>query len=672
MKTLVLALLLASHVAGQQQEQIAQRILETWLEQQEYAGDVADLRDQILLHLEHPIDLNKTNADELRQLPFLSEAEIQGILQHRQKFGEYVVVQELQSVSMLREQTLEWLKYMVKVQYDVFEDHTSWINRIQTGKHEVWITTDRDFPLRKGYEQDEKGMVPYAGSPWYRAVRYRFSYGRKLTFGYAGELDAGEAARGNTGVFDFHSAHVMVRDWRWLKAAVIGDYQVSVGQALTFSTGMGLGKSAFVLNLHRANDPLRAYRSLGESGFLRGAAFTLGRKSIQATCWFAHQKVSAGLDTSQNEQQIASIAYSGLHRTANELAQRKQLRQQYSGFHAEWNRQSLRLGITQVFRSYSAAMPPSDKPYSHYRWSGQYHMVTGVSGAVQWKQSHWFGELTRSGNGGTAWLAGCNAALHPKVDVAMLIRSFEPHFQPMNNNAFRHFSDGTNEQGCYVGISMKPYKRNTLNMYADLFRSPWIRYLVDGPSRGVDLFTEWQYAPSKTHLYYARFRYVMQQQNASLESSKTDVLMDEHKWIIRLHLQYPFSEYWSGKTRVEHAVYQHQQRFHGSMIFQEVQFHPLHKRYAVSMRYSLFAVEDFNARLYATEQDVLYHSTVPVFQHSGVRWYVLAHWKVTQHIDAWVKYAQTRYADMQTIGSGNETINGNSLKELRAQMRYTF
>jgi hypothetical protein len=86
----------------------------------------------------------------------------------------------------------------------------------------------------------------------------------------------------------------------------------------------------------------------------------------------------------------------------------------------------------------------------------------------------------------------------------------------------------------------------------------------------------------------------------------------------------------------------------------------------------VFSIEDYNARIYAVENDVLYQYSVPAFQNSGVRYYVLLNYSPLRRLELWVRFSQTRYNNVETIGSGLDTINGSVLSELHVQCRWSF
>jgi hypothetical protein len=92
-------------------------------------------------------------------------------------------------------------------------------------------------------------------------------------------------------------------------------------------------------------------------------------------------------------------------------------------------------------------------------------------------------------------------------------------------------------------------------------------------------------------------------------------------------------------------------------------------RFSFSGRYVLFDTDDYDNRLYAYEQDVLLAFTFPAYSGRGIRHFVMMHYRLTEKIDCWIRWSTTRYTDRDTIGSGGDTIIGNTQNDVRFQVR---
>ena len=61
--------------------------------------DLTNLFDQLNYYFDNPINLNNTDADELRSLGLLTEIQITNVLLHRKQFGKFLSIYELQSLT---------------------------------------------------------------------------------------------------------------------------------------------------------------------------------------------------------------------------------------------------------------------------------------------------------------------------------------------------------------------------------------------------------------------------------------------------------------------------------------------------------------------------------------------------------------------------------------------
>lgn len=666
-----------AQVAREPEEKVISDLMERFIENTESTVDYTDLQEQLEYFMKHKLDLNKVGRSELGQLPFLDDIEINAILQHRIEFGDFITVYELQTIEQLDERMVYYLSYFVKTGGDFYDDHTPLLQRLLNGKHEVIALHENDFQPRAGYNSSlkDEGKSYYLGSPYRYALRYRFNYRSKLSFGYTGEKDMGEECfSGSQNGFDFNSVHFMIRDWGNWRAIALGDYQANFGQGLTFGSGMSTGKSAFVTNVRRSYQTLRPYRSLNENEFLRGAAATYRLSNIELTAFGSHKRISTnytGYDSLSAADVFSSIQLTGMHRTETEIGYKNNVLQTIYGAHVSYKKDAYALGATAVNTGYDIAFMPGDKPYQLYNFSGTRLTNLGIDYNVQVQNANFFGEVSHSSNGAWAGISGLTATLHQNFDMVVVYRNYAKNYLATVCNPFGENGDGRNEEGLYTGFSVKLTRRWLLNTYFDSYRSPWLRYLIDAPSHGTDYLAEMQYNPGKTSQFYLRYRHEEKSRNQSNNTTPVDYITQTVKELYRLNVQYKLSETFAAKSRIEFSQYSDpiNGKLQGTLIFQDISYTTPFKRFTMSGRFAIFSIDDYNARVYATEQDVLYQYAVPLYQNSGIRYYAVTHIRITRRFDLWLKYSKTQYSNVKTIGSGLEKIEGNTLSDLRVQVR---
>jgi hypothetical protein len=96
-------------------------------------------------------------------------------------------------------------------------------------------------------------------------------------------------------------------------------------------------------------------------------------------------------------------------------------------------------------------------------------------------------------------------SVHTKADVSLLYRHMDAGYQSFFGRAFTENTMPANEQGLYMGISLRPHSACKLNAYADFYRFPWLKYRVEAPSGGRDYSLQLTYTPHKRLELYTRY-----------------------------------------------------------------------------------------------------------------------------------------------------------------------
>ena len=89
-------------------------------------------------------------------------------------------------------------------------------------------------------------------------------------------------------------------------------------------------------------------------------------------------------------------------------------------------------------------------------------------------------------------------------------------------------------------------------------------------------------------------------------------------------------------------------------------------------RYVLFNIPDYDNRIYAYENDVLYAYSIPSYYGKGSKVYLVAKCNIIRNLDFWLRLAQITYTDRKVLKSGWDEIEGNKMTEIKIQLRYKF
>jgi hypothetical protein len=298
----------------------------------------------------------------------------------------------------------------------------------------------------------------YLGSADRIFARYTFQYNNNVSFAIAGEKDAGEEFKigGNkidsiplndgtyknraeyrqTKGFDFYTGHIAIRNIKFIKTLVIGDYQATFGQGLTLWQGFAFGKSASPMGIKRYGAGIKPYRSFDENRFFRGVAGTFKLKRFEVTGLASYKKIDANatiadtLDSGEIDVVgISSLEISGLHNTNSLMQDKGSIEQTIFGGNVAYNHRSLHIGATVQNMNLSAELVKTPSLYNQFDFQGKSNFVGGVDYNYVFRNANFFGEYSMSANGGKAFCQGLILALDPKLTFIAHYRNFEKNFQ---------------------------------------------------------------------------------------------------------------------------------------------------------------------------------------------------------------------------------------------------
>ncbi|MBL4709684.1 MAG: helix-hairpin-helix domain-containing protein [Flavobacteriales bacterium] len=647
--------------------------------------DFTTLFEQLEVFYQKPINLNTANKFTIEELGLLNPIQINNLLAHIERNGKLISFEELQSIEGFDLEDLRLIQPFTKVSRDLDQANISLSNILKEGSSSLFIRYTRILEEQEGFssiskeELDKNKNARYLGSPDKLFTRYRFNYANNISFGFTTEKDAGEEffQGSNKNEFDFYSMHLFARGFGIVKQLAIGDFQAQFGQGLTFWSGLAFGRSPCVYTLKRNAPKLRPYTSVQEDLFLRGGGISLQHKNIELTLFYSSQKVDAnvsGRDTLSNENIISSLSEDGFHRTLSEVKDRNIVQNTFIGGNLSYEKRNFTFGITGVYNNIGAKFQARKTVYNQFGLLDDENMNVGADFSYLYRNLNFFGEASKSIDGGIAHTVGVLIALDPKLSLGVQNRNFERNFKAIQSNAIGESSNNTNEKGTFIGIEIKPNNHFTIAAYADRFAFNWLRFQTDAPSNGHRLLAQINYKPSKRMETYFRFRQRSRGRNSKESTESLNELVEEVNSNFRIHLAYKVSKEIQIKSRVEFTRYHlgAGQNEDGLLIYQDISYKKLSFPVSFSLRYALFETDSYNSRIYAYESDVLYAFSIPAYNGIGTRFYITFKYHIKRGVDLWLRYAQTYYTDRTSIGSGKDEIEGNIRSEVKAQLRIKF
>lgn len=660
--------------------------------------DYSDLIEELKYYTDNPVNLNYASVTDLEKIFFLSEMQIFNLIAYRETYGHFLTLFELQSIEGFDPETIQKILPYVLVSAEKPTFGFTLKDLAKYGRHEAVLRYQRVLQEQEGYASISDSSLyaspssRYLGSPDKIYFKYGFNFRDRVKISFLTEKDAGEpflTNRVNDSLqtiagpqlkngFDYYSFNLSLHEIGILKAFTVGDYQLSFGQGLTLSSGLAFGKSAGAVDIKRTARGLRSSVSSNENLFFRGSAATVAYNQIDLTAFYSNHSVDANLSdgdslTSETAY-ISSMQESGLHRTPNELQDKKAVNIRAFGGHLSWCLPRLKLGLTGYYSKLGNQLYQDAELYNKFNFQGSENFNAGFDYNWLLRKLNFYGEVAYSQSGAIAQLHGLAANPHPSLALSVLYRNYPKDYQNFYSNTFAEGSSNSNEQGLYAGMRLQLINKWTLTAYFDNFNFPWLRYRVDAPSSGNESMIRLQKLIGSHVLIYFSFRQSNRQVNEPAGEQMTTALISTRKTNYRFHIEYNISPSVTLKNRFEYAFYKESTAYRGAgyLIYQDMVWKSRSGKLSLTARYAIFDTDSWDERIYAYENDVLYAFSVPAYYYKGSRCYLLVAYRITQSIHLSLRLAYSTLTNQDTFGSGLDEIDGNNKTEIKLQLRISL
>ena len=684
-------------------------------------ADFEELLDNYIFFSDNPVNLNSDEVMRLVELRLLSVFQYEEIKKYRRYYGDFLFVDELEMVEGFDEQTLAVVRPVVQIGKAESNDRLSLKKMARYGKHQIVGRYEQVLERQQGYAPiDDSSLLAkpnsrYLGSPQKYQLKYTYNYRNKVRAGFVLEKDPGEmfftdkvsdTIRALLGQnyhrgFDFVGFHLYAKDLGIVKAAVVGDYQLAYGQGLTLWSGMSFGKAGAGSSVMKQGRGITPKGSASEYAFMRGAAVTLGGGPFSGTVFYSNRRIDANVsvaDSLDEAELVSSLQETGYHRTIGELQDRHAIRQQVVGGHLSYAIAHFEVGYTAHHTWLSVPLQLKPIHYNQFYFQGQSLTNQGVDFKYVKGKYAVFGEVSMSYNHGVkavepvetptesqtalrpfdelkaqgpSWAGLIGLTVKPAgyLNFTILYRDYGKTYQNLLGNAFGEGSRNQGQRGVYLGVEAAPASYWNLLAYADFFRFTWLTSQVNAPSSGHDYYLRVSHSFNRRTNAYLQFRSKTKMKNS------TDALVFSHypilytKNSVRFNINYQIGRDLHCSNKAEYAHYRNDDGSNESGYFlcQDIAYKPESKPYSLTFRYAIFDAQDYNARIYAYENDVLYSFSVPALYGKGMRIYLLGKVKLFNALTLYARVGSTIYSDRDEIGSGLTLIEGNHKTDLKVE-----
>lgn len=662
--------------SAQDRADVENLLQKLYRQQQSATISYEDFYESLFQFYQNPLDVNTASPEELQSLYLLSNKQLSDLQTHIRNHGQLLSIYELQSIPSFDVETLKDLAPFVTVTSveQTWRGLPAALDK--PDQHYLMLRQSRDIEVAKGYKPDNSHRTPYAGDPNNLYLRYRFQKYKTYSVGLTAEKDAGEAFAFNKQQYggDFLSFHAMIYLKGPFKKIILGDYQLQFGQGMVLSGGFFLGKgSETILATRRSSVGMRPFTSALETNFFRGAACTWQYKRWSATPFISHKTVDAMTAREDSLQDgLASLRYTGLHRTVSELQARQAIRETAIGSNAQYTSRNNRLliGMNAFGIYYNVPIARSDGLYNRFTFQGQQNANASGYYSYFWQNISLFGEMAGSQQGGKGIIQGILIALGPRIDASFVYRRYDRDLHTPFGNSFGENYKNANEEGIYAGLKIKCSTKTELVGFYDTYQFPWLKHRVSAPSVGHDHMLGIKHKWNKKTVLFGQYRFETKEKDAET------IVGDRHlafftRQNVTIQLDLLADKLFQFKSRIQGSQYETPfRKTYGFLVSQDLTY--TSRRLDIGLRTALFDTDDFDNRQYMYEQDVLYGFTFPFFNGQGIRYYALLKLPLGRTCTFWIKYGRTNYFDRETVGSGTEQTQGSVRSEIRLQCLWTF
>ena len=672
--------------------------------------DFEELLESYVFLSDNPVNLNSDEVMQLVEMRLIDVFQYEALQQYRRSYGDFLFLEELEMVEGLDAQAISLIAPLVYIA-DRGRDKVSLSQLARYGKHQVVGRYEQILEPQAGYADISDSALlaspnaRYQGSPQRYLLRYSYNYRDKVRAGFVVEKDPGERS-----LADFVGFHLYAKNLGIVKAAVAGDYQLAFGQGLTMWTGVNFGKAFAGSSMMKQGRGISPKASACEYAFMRGAAVTLGSGAFSGTVFYSNRRVDANVvvaDSLNEAELVSSLQETGYHRTIGELQDRHAIRQQVAGGHLAYSAPHLEVGYTLHHTWLDTPLQPTPTNYNQYYFQGTWLTNHGMDFKYVKGKFALFGELAMSigegdrgslpamrtsgedsaamrasgTNEGTtakqvsgAGLVGLTLKPAGYLNFTLMYRDYGKSYQNLFSRAYGEGSCNQGQRGLYLGAELQPAPYWSLLAYADLFKFTWLTSQVDAPSWGHDYYLRLSHSFSKRTSTYLQIRSRTKMKNS------TDAYVFSHypvfytKNSIRFDISYQIGRDFHLGNKAEYAHYKNGDGAdsRGFFLCQDVAYKPEGKPFSLTVRYAVFDTDDYDARVYAYENDVLHAFSIPAFYGKGMRLYLLGKWQPFKLLTLYARLGSTIYTDRDGIGSGLSLIEGNHRTDLKVEVVWKF
>lgn len=615
----------------------------------------------ILCDLEdNKMDINSVTKEDLERLLFLTPAQIEEICEYVYRYAPLRSLSELAMIESLDATRRNLLSYFVYAPENPDKKpYPSLDNILKYGKNELVATVKIPTYERKG---DKEGYLGYKYKHWFR---YTYKYGEYFQAGITGSQDSGEPffANRNKSGYDYYSFYVIARKIGRLKTLALGRYRLRFGMGLIMNNDFSFGKMSSIA-MNNSSNVIRAHSSRSESNYLQGVAATYTvAKGLDLTTFLSYRKLDAtpidGTDS------VTTILKTGYHRTENEMNNKHNVAQSAAGVNLRYFNKGFHVGVSGVFSSLNKYLSPNTKQsFRRYYLSGKYFSNVGLNYGYDSHRLSISGETAIDDKVSMATINRVSYQMSSNWSLTALQRFYSYKFRTYFGECFSDGGRVQNESGVYLGTTWAPLSGLSIMAYTDYVYFPWAKYQISFASHSWDNLVAATYQKGNIQIA-ARYRIRLRERDNEAKTA----LQNFTEQRARLSVGY-YKDNFSATLQGDLCQSEQTEKSLGWMLTGRTEYKYRWLTAYASVGY--FDTDDYSSRLYMYEKGLLYTFSFPMLYGRGIRYSANVRADLLSDLILICKVGTTNYFDRNTISSSYQQINGSSMTDIEAQIKWKF
>lgn len=608
-----------------------------------------------------PIDINNSTKRELEELRFLSPIQIESILSYIYFNRGLQSVYELQLIEHIDLKTSQLLSEFIKIEPLKGDD------LVRKKNHKPFIKQDLSFkvnlPLyeKKGFKEEFLG--PNVG----HSIRYSLKYNKDILIGFTAKNEIGEPFLSlyNKYGYDFYSFYLEIKNKGILNSLVLGNYRVALGQGLVMGRGFYQSRweSPFIYS-HKSAE-LKKHSSTDAYHYLSGYGLSLRITNRINFLSFCSIRKYDGLISNDT---LSSISKTNLHRTEKDFLKQDAAKLLTVGGHLSYSLSGGEIGISALYYKFDKPYYPQIREYSKYGMRGINFYNLGLDYNKFWKGVLVQGEIA-VGKEGVATFNKVSYRKNSEAIIQLSHRYYSHDYWAFYAQGIAQGSKIENENGWTLLGELNSIKNTSLTVGADFFSSPWWRYRVSKPSKGVELFLKARHQLSAIHIVSVQYR--IKNGERDLAASKGEVIhkISTHKIQAKYHTSYKKLITYEMVADGVLFLEKEKPNEYGYALTNRLQLNKISDFFKFSCQFSYHKISSYDARIYAYEKTLPFSFSSNVFTDHGIKLSSISEFIVKEKLFFLIKYGYVKSFNRMKLGNGLDEIENSYKSDFELMFR---